>query len=227
VGPYTAAAVLSIAYDEPHALVDGNVERVFARRFLLEDPVGSPGLKRDAWALAEALVPRADVGDWNQALMELGATVCTPRAPRCGECPWSRGCAARAAGRAQELPTPKARTALREVELELAWVEDGGQLLLERRPDDGRMAGMWQLPTREVTDSALFPARFGARLGVGDELGTLRHGITSHRIQGRILSGRAPRRLPDGWAWFPAGRLGELPLTGMTKKALRKLQPSP
>jgi A/G-specific adenine glycosylase len=225
VGPYTAAAVLSIAHDASLPLVDGNVERVFARRFLLEEAAGSPGLQRAAWALAAHLVPAPFAGTWNQALMELGATVCTPRAPRCSECPWTRSCAARRADRAQELPAPKLKPAQRDVELELAWIHDGARLLLERRPQEGRMAGMWQLPTRELTATDLFPSRFGAHLGLGDELGRLRHGITSHRIQGRILAGRPPARLPVNWAWFPPGRLAELPLTGMTKKALRRVQP--
>lgn len=226
VGPYTAAAVLSIAYDAPLPLVDGNVERVFARHFLFEEPVGSPVLKRETWSLAGSLVPRAGAGTWNQALMELGATICTPRAPRCGSCPWSSSCLARSVGRAEELPTPKPKPALRDVELELAWIKEGARLLLERRPAEGRMGGMWQLPTRELTETELFPNRFGAHLGLGEELGSLRHGITTYRIQGRILMGHAPSQLPENWAWFPPSRLLEVPLTGMTKKALRKLQPA-
>ncbi|MBM3975798.1 MAG: hypothetical protein FJ299_02270, partial [Planctomycetes bacterium] len=109
VGPYTAGAVLSIAFDEPEPLVDGNVLRVFARLFAIAEPIDRPATVKRIWARAAELVPRRPRGatrprNWNQALMELGATVCLPREPNCGECPVRAHCAARAAGRTAELP---------------------------------------------------------------------------------------------------------------------------
>ena len=225
VGPYTGAAVLSIAYDRPAPLVDGNVERVFARRFLLEDPVASGALRRDTWDLARELVPLEGAGTWNQALMELGAVICTPRAPRCGACPWQRACLARRAGRVADLPVSKPKPVVREVTLELAWCRRGDRVLLEQRPAEGRMAGMWQLPTRERTATGLFPADWATRLDVGGERARLRHSITVHRIQARVLASRGPARPPAGLAWVPLTGMQAVALTGMTKKVLRVLQP--
>ena len=225
VGPYTAAAVLSIAYDQPEALVDGNVERLLARHFAIDAATGSGELKRRCWELARNLVPARGAGEWNQALMELGARVCTPRGKECGVCPWQRSCAALRAGRVAELPRPKAARPSKAVDLELAWVTADGGLLLERRDERERMGGLWQLPTRERSTSGLFPRRFQAAIRLGRPMATLRHAITDHRIQARLLRGTPPKRLAPTWAWIGADRLEQLALSGMTKKALAILGP--
>jgi len=238
VGRYTAGAVLSIAYDLPRPVVDGNVTRVFARLFELEGVVGSPPLERRLWDLAESLVSTAGgAGDWNQAVMELGATVCTPRTPSCESCPVARHCGAHAAGRVAELPHPKPRPATLAVELEVLHIAREASILLERRPPGGRMGGLWQLPTRERegpegTTSGLFPERFppGWALSGGRELGSVRHTITRHRIRARVLEGRraGDSEPPEGLAWFLRHDLADQPLTGMTSKILaaRFLTPS-
>ncbi|MEE8469135.1 MAG: A/G-specific adenine glycosylase [Planctomycetota bacterium] len=226
IGRYTAGALLSIAFDRPEPLVDGNVERVFSRLFALDAPSGSPALTRECWALAESLVPRrGGAGEWNQALMELGATLCTPRSPRCGDCPLTRTCRAREQGLVEVLPRPRARTRPVAVELELALAERRGEVLLERRPGTGRMAGMWQLPTRECPGdgegTGLFPVDWSAGIDTREVLRELRHSITRYRIRGVVLRA-TPRhaRLPGDWAWVRRSELGEMALTGMTIKAL-------
>lgn len=230
VGRYTAGAVLSIAFDLPRAVVDGNVTRVFARLFLLEGAAGSPALERELWARAEALVPTAGgAGDWNQAIMELGATICTPRDPACEGCPVAEHCGARAAGRTAELPQPKPRPTSIAVELEVLHAARDASVLLERRPPTGRMAGMWQLPTRERANdqgdlSGLFPDRYprGWSLRRGAELGSVRHTITRHRIRARVFEGRrtAEGEPPSGLEWCLRSELANRPLTGMTAKIL-------
>ncbi len=221
IGRYTAGALLSIAFDQPEPLVDGNVERVFARLFELDAAAGSPELVRSAWALAERFA--SDLGqarprDWNQALMELGATLCTPRAPRCPECPLVRSCAARRSGRALELPRPKRRPEPLDVRLELALVRETvrdearetparetgparARVLLERRPPGGLMGGMWQLPTRECVEPGAEPRLFAPGWAlplalVEGELGTLSHSITRHRIRAHLRSARLERTPP-------------------------------
>ena len=225
IGPYTAGAVLSIAFDLPEPLVDGNVARVFARLFELEDELGSSRLQRRLWELAGELVPDQGAGDWNQGLMELGATVCLARSPRCGDCPLSAACRARAAGRAEELPRPKPRRAPVDVELLVLVVRAGETVLLERRPGEGRMAGMWQLPTveRAAGAAALFPESFpaGADLRQGEELGQVRHAITHHRIRARVSAGELGGPAVAPLCWTRAVDLERLPLTGMTRKILR------
>jgi A/G-specific adenine glycosylase len=230
IGPYTAGAVLSIAFDLPEPLVDGNVARVLARRFALEGELGSAPFQRELWSLAQRLLPRERAGDWNQALMELGATVCTPRAPRCGECPWAAHCRAHAEDRVDKLPRVRPRPAPLEVELTIAVAERGGALLLGRRPERGRMAGLWEFPTREEPGpggraSGLFPPDFGLPLALdeGTPLGRIAHAITRHRIRARVLPARPSGPLPgppDGAEWIECGRLAELGLTGMARKVL-------
>jgi len=228
VGPYTAGAVLSIAYDEPEALVDGNVARVLARWLGCE--LEHAAATRWAWGQAQQLVPRKGAGEWNQALMELGARVCTPRKPDCERCPLRRSCFAREHDLQAHLPRPKPRPALVDIELECAWVERRGELLLERRGVGGRMAGLWELPTVQLgagdERARLFPLRYASdRIAPhGAPLAVLRHAITRHRI---VLGVRAAR-LAGGKAlepltWVARERLVDLALTGMARKVLRTL----
>ena len=223
IGPYTAGAVLSIAFDQPQPLVDGNVERVLARLFALELPAASPELSRRTRELAHALVPRRGAGEWNQALMELGATLCTPREPRCETCPISPRCAARAAGLQRQVPTPRARPPSIDVDAVLLLVLRHGELLLERRAEGGLMAGMWQLPSFELAAGTplLFAGAPPAGLMPAEELGELRHAITRHRIRALVRRATAPQRVAAPLAWHPRDALERLALTGMTRKALR------
>jgi A/G-specific adenine glycosylase len=230
VGRYTAGAILSIAFGESAALVDGNVARVLSRLFALEAPLGEAAAQRHLWALAEQLVPPAGDGPdgpgaWNQALMELGALLCVPAQPRCLLCPLERWCAARQQGRQAELPRRVRRPAPLEVTLDLLWVVDRERLLLHRRPEAGRLAGLFDLPTREATAqprlySAAWPS---AELESLETLGELRHSFTRHRIVARLLAGRctAPGGAlpPDsGLLWVPMARLASAPLSGLAKK---------
>ena len=233
VGPYTAGAVLSIAHGLSEAVVDGNVARVFARLFGLSDPLASTRLDKQLWALARALVPPSGEGPdgpsaWNQALMELGATLCTPKSPGCLMCPLAEHCVARRDGRQAELPVPKPKPEKKQVELVALLVWQRGRLLLERRPADGRMAGLWELPTRELTAHALWPDEWvDAGLEPGESLGSVSHGITVHRIRCEVRRGAfhsVGGRLDPGGplAWHSTDRLPELGLTGMAKKVLAK-----
>jgi A/G-specific adenine glycosylase len=145
VGPYTAAAVAAIAFDEPAVVVDGNVERVMARMFRVEAPL--PGAKAELVAHAARLTPGERPGDYAQAVMDLGATICTPRNPACGICPWMGACAARAAGVQAELPR-KAAKAAKPVRDGRVWIarRADGAWLLETRPERGLLGGMLGWP---------------------------------------------------------------------------------
>ncbi|MBL9060366.1 MAG: A/G-specific adenine glycosylase [Mangrovicoccus sp.] len=152
VGPYTAAAIAAIAFDQPETVVDGNVERVMARLHAVETPL--PAAKPRLRALAATLTPERRPGDYAQAVMDLGATVCTPRAPACGRCPWLHRCAARAAGTAADLPRRSGKTAkpLRHGHAFVARGADGAWLL-ERRPDRGLLGGMLGWPGSAWTET--------------------------------------------------------------------------
>jgi A/G-specific adenine glycosylase len=148
IGPYTAAAVAAIAFDRPDTVLDGNVERVMARLFAVEEPL--PGAKPRLHALAAALTPLSRPGDHAQAVMDLGATICTPKSPACGICPVLDACRARVLGIAGGLPrrTPKAAKPVRFGYLYLARREDGA-LLLETRPERGLLGGMLAFPSSD------------------------------------------------------------------------------
>ncbi|MBL8549173.1 MAG: A/G-specific adenine glycosylase [Hyphomonadaceae bacterium] len=150
VGPYTAAAIAAIAYGQPTNVVDGNVERVMSRLFAVEAPL--PSAKPQLRDLAQTLVAKDRPGDWAQALMDLGATICTPTSPRCELCPWTDDCAARRSGDPASFPrkTPKPERPRR---FGVAFrVEQGGRLWLVRRPDKGLLGGMLALPSTPWRD---------------------------------------------------------------------------
>jgi len=151
IGPYTAAAIAAIAYDQPANVVDGNVERVMARLFAVETPL--PAARPALRAHAARLAPQTRPGDWAQALMDLGATICTPRAPRCANCPIAQACAAYAGGDPAGYPrrAPKAERPTR-FGVAFALVNDR-RLLLVRRPDEGLLGGMRALPTTPWRDA--------------------------------------------------------------------------
>jgi A/G-specific adenine glycosylase len=149
VGAYTAAAVLSIAYDQPLAVLDGNVARVLARLGAVRGDVRQPRIWRSLWASADALLSSGAASDWNQAMMELGAMICTPQAPRCHECPVSRWCRAHALGIAEELPSARAKSKTQRLTLAAAVLLDPqGHTLLVRQKDHAAalFSRMWQFP---------------------------------------------------------------------------------
>lgn len=152
IGPYTAAAIAAIAHDAPETVVDGNVERVVARLFAIETPL--PAAKPELRAAAERLTPRKRAGDYAQAVMDLGATICTPRKPACGLCPWVGGCAAHARGIAADLPRRTAK-APKPTRHGIAYVgrRADGAWLVERRPDKGLLGGMLGWPGSDWNDA--------------------------------------------------------------------------
>ena len=148
IGPYTSAAIASIAFDRPATVLDGNVERVMARYHLVKEPL--PGSKEKLRQLATTMLPVKRFGDYSQAIMDLGATICTPRSPSCGICPWREGCKARNLGVATDLPNKLAKVKIpTRYGTCFVAVRQDGAVLLERRPDKGLLGGMLGLPGNE------------------------------------------------------------------------------
>ena len=205
IGPYTAAAVAAIAYDRPANVVDGNVERVMARVFAVETPL--PGAKGELRQLAGQLAPTKRPGDWAQALMDLGATVCRPRSPKCPACPWAAYCRAHAGGDPTTYPrrTPKAARPERHGAAFRLLSEDA--VWLVRRPDKGLLGGMEALPTtpwrdkkwtrREALRHAPTPAHWV-------KAGQVRHVFTHFGLTLDVYDALAAPR-GDGWWGEPAG----------------------
>jgi A/G-specific adenine glycosylase len=149
IGPYTAGAVLSIAFDEPVPAVDGNVLRVMARFLGLEAPIESSKVKQEITAMVEQWLQLVTPSILTQAVMELGAMVCTPRSPDCPRCPLQQNCTAYRDGSQARLPVRKPKQAKRCVDVYALWYEQNGYLLMHRRPEAGLLAGMWELPALE------------------------------------------------------------------------------
>jgi A/G-specific adenine glycosylase len=200
VGPYTAAAIAAIAFDLPANVVDGNVERVMARRFAVETPL--PQAKPELRALAGGLVTAERPGDWAQALMDLGATVCTPKAPRCGDCPWAEECAAVASGAPESYPR-RAPKAERPRRFGVAYrIEGEGALWLVRRPDKGLLGGMAALPSTSWRAQAWTRAEALAHAPVAArwrKAGQIRHVFTHFALTLDVYVARAA---PDGEGWW-------------------------
>jgi A/G-specific adenine glycosylase len=215
VGSYTAAAIAAIAFDLPAVVVDGNVERVMARLFAVETPL--PAAKPRLRALAGSLTPAERPGDYAQAVMDLGATICTPRAPACGICPWMPACAARRLGIAAELPRRSARPA-KPIRHGTAWLAlDGeGRVLVETRPASGLLGGMLGLPGGEWSE---VPCPVAPPF-VADwrTVGEVRHTFTHFHLVLRVEGARLPGGLPGDWR--PAGPLAAA-LPSVMRKALR------
>ena len=190
IGAYSAGAIASIAFGAREPLVDGNVVRVLTRRFGLRGDPGKGPLKKRLWELAGELVPGERPGDFNQALMELGATVCTPRAPNCKNCPWSERCEARRQGLVEVLPELPPRAAPTRVRVALAVVRSRGRVLVVETPEDApRWAGLWTFPHVELraNESAEAAAMRAARdagsaVRIGVPAGRVEHAITRFRI---------------------------------------------
>lgn len=187
IGPYTAAAVAAIAFDRPETVVDGNVERVMARLYDIHAPL--PGSKAELTARAAELTPQTRPGDYAQAVMDLGATICTPRSPACGVCPWRDDCAARIAGTAAALPkkTPKKKTPTRFGIVYVARREDGAWLL-ETRPERGLLGGMLGWPGSDWSDDPAPEPPFEAEwTALGEEA---RHTFTHFHLRLKIMTAK-------------------------------------
>jgi A/G-specific adenine glycosylase len=230
VGLYTASAVLSIAYGVALPVVDGNVRRVLARLLLLR----GPRWRKDGpfYNLAEELLDHDAPGDWNQALMELGATICTPRRPGCPACPLRACCAARAQGIAEALPEGRPRRAAVDVTVAAALIEKQGRLLLVRRPESRLMGRLWELPQTgldagpDADLATCLREQHGLEVRVGRLLAQARHAVTFRRI--RLLGYRATLRgaAPcdaERFMWATPAELEALPVSSMTRKLARGL----
>ena len=207
IGDYTAAAIAAIAFDHRSAAVDGNVERVVARLFAVDEPL--PRAKPKLRALATAMVPQQRAGDFAQALMDLGAVLCTPRRPRCVLCPWRGDCAAAAAGIAESLPA-RADKPERPVRYGVVFwlVRDDGAVMLRRRPEKGLLGGMIELPStpwREMpwNESEAINAA-PAAIAWTALPGIVQHGFTHFRLELALMAGQMVEQTaapPEGiWA---------------------------
>ncbi len=236
IGPYTAGALASIVDGERTPVVDGNVRRVLARVHALELGPGEARTEERIWALARDLVPVRRPGDLNQALMELGATLCRPRIWACEECPLAGPCRAAAQGRQADLPLRRPRSQRPHHRVVAAVLERSGRYLVGRRPPDGLLGGLWEFPGGKVEPGETLAQalrrevreELGTRVAVGKVLGRVEHGYTHYRVTLSGLAcrllGPAPRALHHtALRWVTRTELDRLALPQANRRLLEQI----
>lgn len=207
IGPYSAGAILSIAYDLREPAVDGNVIRVFSRLDAIVTPFDTVSSRSALEKRVKALIP-AEAGDFNQALMELGALICTPTRPSCDECPVRSHCRAFAQGQPENYPVKVKKTKVRAVTMAVALIHDkAGRLLLQQQGEQGVFRQMWCLPWAERGDAeadGVLAQVLPFEVNIRGELGIVSHTMTHRQLEMAVYvchAPRLPRALPPGWAW--------------------------
>ncbi len=234
VGPYTAGAILSIAYDRPVAAVDGNVSRVVSRLLnLRKDPTSNAGSRAVAQA-AQFLVPATKSGQFNQALMELGARICRPAAPLCGRCPIRNQCGANQAGTQEEIPIRRASQPVKKLRAAMGIIRRDGRILVQRRPETELMGGLWEFPRATVVrgrgfEKALLTfvrAELGGRIQIVKKEAELSHSFTRFSENVRVFSCRYEKgdlRPREGveTRWVTPGSLARLAMSSVNRRAAK------
>ncbi|MFQ5509967.1 MAG: A/G-specific adenine glycosylase [Leptospirillia bacterium] len=237
IGPYMAGAIGSIAFGLPVPVLDGNVERVLARRHRIGDPIKQSATRKRLWQLAGELVPKTGSGDFNQAMMELGATVCTPKNPSCDVCPVSGDCAAFAFGDAGSYPVKSAKKPVPHHDIAVGLVEKENRILLVRRPEKGLLGGLWEFPGGRVeggegvADSVVrqLAERFGLEVETGTGLPPVSHAfthrkVTLHPFHCNVLGGRVARTYHAEHRWVRRSELAGYPLPRAHQHIVRELE---
>jgi A/G-specific adenine glycosylase len=238
-GPYTSAAVASIAFGRPEAVVDGNVVRVLSRLLDERRDVGRTGARAAIEAAARALLDPARPGDWNQALMDLGASLCAPRTPRCPECPLAPHCEGRRAGTAPSLPTKRKKAPVPHHDVAVGLVWRAGRLLVGRRPADGFLGGLWECPggkreagetleaacEREVREETGLSVRAESRLTSVEHAYT-HFRITMHAFHCRVLGGRLRARGTESLRFVRPGDLSRYAFPAANRRVFEALEAS-
>jgi A/G-specific adenine glycosylase len=234
IGPYTAAAIASIAYGKRVPAVDGNVRRVLCRVLALNRPLDQGRTQSRIIALAEKLVPKKNPGRFNQALMDLGAMVCTPRKPSCGTCPLEGLCLAAMKGLQETLPAKKRRPPLPHKQMIVPLLFDGkGRVLIVQRPSEGLLANLWSFPSaekrpRETVGQALrrgLKTNGAIRVTPIGEPASIRHAYTHFKITAHVflcrLRGNPRATRKSGWTWVKPEDLDQLPFSRLDRKIMQ------
>ncbi len=238
IGRYTAGAIASIAFDLDEPTLDGNIRRVYARLFNVEVPADSTEGEKILWKLAAENLPRGKAGDFNQVLMDLGATICLPKNPRCSECPLEKDCQSRALGLQESRPVlkPKAEV-LHHVHAAAVLVAQIGNLrytLLAKRPSPGLLGGMWEFPNGRVEGD---PARaltkaiksgYGLEVRAGEALGVVRHAYTHFRVTVHVFVAniieKERQRTNENLKWVKLSELENYPMGKIDRQIAQKIK---
>jgi A/G-specific adenine glycosylase len=237
IGRYTAGAITSIAFGQDEAALDGNIRRVLARLFDMSEPAYSGSGQRRLWELAQEHLPNGQAGDYNQALMDLGASLCTPHAPACLVCPLAELCQADRLGKQEELPVLKARTPIPHYTVTAAVIRRNNQVLIARRPSKGLLGGLWEFPGGKVEPGEALPAclareiheELGTDILVGEAFGIYEHAYTHFKVTLHAficsLNGREPQPLEASeLRWVDPTELAQFPMGKIDRAIARRME---
>lgn len=231
IGPYSAAAIASLAFGRNEAALDGNIRRVLTRVFIISLPLGTPECERELNNLAKANLPRGKAGDYNQALMDLGSSVCLPKNPDCPKCPLFKICIARKVGLQNSLPVRRKSSALPKVIVTAAIILNRGKTLISQRPSRGLLGGMWEFPGGKLEPAETLEAclrreiweELGAQIVVQKSFGVFQHSYSHFHVELHAfvcsLDGSKPKPLqvksiqwvkPEGLDAFPMGKIDRM-----------------
>jgi A/G-specific adenine glycosylase len=252
VGRYTAGAIASIAFGLKAPVLDGNVKRVVSRLFRLNENGTTAASEKHLWQVVENLLPVRRVGDFNQSLMELGATVCTPKSPACLECPLRTSCKAALKGDVERFPPARRRVQIKKIEVSAAVILKNGKTYIQQRMEGGLMGGLWEFPGGKLeigeTPEECLKREIREELGVGatrlKKIMTVKHSYTRFRVILHVFrcclnKGRLHPTGCKQWKWVPPSRLSAYPfpaanvkileylVNGARSKTIRKVNRSP
>ena len=239
VGKYTAGAIASMAFGLDEAALDGNIRRVLARLFNVDIPARSPQGERRLWQLARENLPTGRAGDYNQALMDLGATICLPQNPTCLLCPLAQDCQALARGVQQERPILPEKRAVPHITVAAAIIQRAHQVLIAQRPQDGLLGGMWEFPGGKQEPGESLPEclareireELGAGVTVGAQQGIYHHAythfkVTLHAFFCTLSEGEPQPLQPAALRWVTFGELSDFPMGKIDRMISRALMAS-
>jgi len=239
IGRYTAAAIASIAFGKDEAVLDGNVRRVLARLFDVVEPARSPQGERKLLELAADLLPLGQASEYNQALMDLGAMICTPRQPRCSDCPLRGYCVAFARGVQEQRPVKLPKVARPHHIVTAAVIRRDGVVLIARRPSNGLLGGLWEFPGGKLQDGEELSAclrreileELGVPISVGDSLGVYRHAYTHFKVtlyafHCSLVHGEPVPIQASELRWVQPGDLFSFPMGKLDRQIALEIQSS-
>jgi A/G-specific adenine glycosylase len=233
VGKYTAGAIASIAFNQRAPILDGNVSRVLCRLNLIQSDPKDPKTREHLWQRAKEILPISSTGDFNSALMELGATICTPKSPKCPACPVRKFCKAARAGLQDTIPQPRKSLPTPLFKRWTICVSRSNRWLIERRPDKGRWAGLWQFPTIEAQNGKPTPTKVGHQIAIqiGElhPIGELSHALTHRKYNFKAFTAQASgaETIKSGATrhWITLGELNNYPLSKPQSLIAQMLHP--
>ncbi len=237
IGRYTAAAIASIAFGLDQAALDGNIRRVLSRVFDISLPIGTPAAEKIFWQLAQQNLPPGKAGDYNQAIMDLGATICLPVHPRCSDCPLQKICLANKRGVQEERPVVPEKNPIPHYLVTAAILQRDNQFLLAQRPHNGLLGGLWEFPGGKQEENESLPEalkreileELGCIIRVDEHFGTYRHAYTHFRVTlhvffAEILQGEPQPIQAKQIVWVSVQQLSEFPMGKIDRQIAAQLQ---